>query len=65
MPAIVVETWPMKKEQKKEMIKKITEVFTGMGIPGEAVTIIIHDNSLENWGTCGEQHCEKFKNLKR
>ncbi len=65
MPVITVETWPMDKERKKDIIKKITEVFTGIGIPGEAVTIVIHDTALENWGTCGEQHCEKFKDLKR
>jgi 4-oxalocrotonate tautomerase family enzyme len=65
MPTIIIETWPMKKEQKKEVIKKITDVFTGFGIPGEAVTVIIHDTSLENWGSCGEQHCEKYKDLRR
>jgi 4-oxalocrotonate tautomerase family enzyme len=65
MPVITVETWPMKKEQKKEIIKKITDVFTGLGIPGEAVTIVIHDTTLDNWGSCGEQHCEKYKDLKR
>lgn len=64
-PIITIDTWPLKTEQKKDIIKKITEVFTGMDIPAQAVTIIIHDTPLENWGSGGEQHCEKFKDLKR
>ncbi len=45
--------------------KKITEVFTEMGIPSQAVTIIIHETELDNWGSAGEQHSVKFKDLKR
>jgi phenylpyruvate tautomerase PptA (4-oxalocrotonate tautomerase family) len=65
MPVITIDTWPMDKARKKDIIKKITEVFTGLGIPGEAVTIVIHDTALENWGTCGEQHCEKYKDIRK
>jgi 4-oxalocrotonate tautomerase family enzyme len=61
MPVVTIETWPMDKEKKKEVIKRITEVFTSQGIPGEAVTIIIHDTPLDSWGSGGEQHSEKFK----
>ena len=65
MPIVTIETWPMEKEKKPEVIKKITEVFTGMGIPEHAVTVVIHENQMENWGTGGEQHSVKFKDLKR
>jgi len=65
MPIVNIETWPLEKEQKPEIIKKITEVFTGLGIPSQAVTVIIHETELENWGSAGEQHSVKFKNLKR
>ena len=65
MPIVTVETWPMEKEKKPEVIKKITEVFTGLGIPAQAVTVIIRENELENWGTKGEQHSVTFKDLKR
>lgn len=65
MPTITIESWPMEKEKKPLVIKKITEVFTDMGIPAQAVTIIIHENQLDNWGTGGEQHSVKFKDLKK
>jgi 4-oxalocrotonate tautomerase family enzyme len=61
MPIVTVETWPLPKERKSELIKKITEVFVGFGIPAQAVTVVIHENELDNWGTAGEQHSVKFK----
>lgn len=63
MPIITVETWPMKPEQKPEMIKKITDVFTGFGMPKEAVTVVIHETDQDNWGSAGEQHSVKFKDI--
>ena len=65
MPIITIETWPMEKERKPEIIKKITQVFTDMGIPPQAVTVVIHETEMDNWGTGGEQHSVKFKDLKR
>ena len=41
MPIITVDTWPMPKERKPELMKKITKVFTDWGIPAQAVTILI------------------------
>jgi len=61
MPIVTVETWPLPKERKPELIKKITEVFVGFGIPAQAVTVVIHENELDNWGTAGEQHSVTFK----
>ncbi len=65
MPIITVETWPLKAEQKPDIMKKITEVFTGFGIPAQAVTVVIHETPMDNWGSAGEQHSVKFKDLKR
>jgi 4-oxalocrotonate tautomerase len=65
MPIITVDTWPVKKEQKNEIIKNITKVFTDLGIPAMAVTVLIKETDLENWGSAGEQHSVKFKDLKR
>ena len=65
MPIVNIESWPLEKEKKPVIIKKITEVFTEMGIPAQAVTVIIHETELENWGSAGEQHSIKFKNLKK
>ena len=65
MPIITVETWPMEKERKPEIMKKITEIFTGFGIPAQAVTVVIHETPMDNWGSAGEQHSVKFKDLKK
>ncbi|MFH1398764.1 MAG: tautomerase family protein [Candidatus Woesearchaeota archaeon] len=65
MPIVTIETWPMEKEQKPVMMKKITEVFTSMGIPAQAVTVVIHETALENWASAGEQHSVKFKDLRK
>ncbi len=65
MPIVTIETWPMKEEQKPELIKKITDTFTNMGVPSQAVTVIIRETGLNNWGSAGEQHSVKFKDLKR
>lgn len=65
MPIVTIESWPMKKESKPVVMKKITEVFTEMGIPAQAVTVIIKETELENWSSAGEQHSVKFKDLKR
>lgn len=65
MPIVNIETWPLEKDRKPILMKKITEVFTEMGIPAQAVTIIIHETELDNWCSAGEQHSVKFKDLKR
>lgn len=65
MPIITIETWPMPQDRKLELMKKITKVFKEMGIPAQAVTILIHETSLENWGTAGEQHSITYKEMKR
>ncbi len=65
MPIVNIETWPLDKEQKPIIIKKITEVFTEIGIPAQAVTVVIHETELENWGSAGEQHSVKFKDMRK
>jgi len=65
MPVVNIDSWPLEPERKSEIIKKITEVFTSMHIPAEAITVIIRETEMENWGSAGEQHSVKFKDLKR
>jgi len=65
MPIVTIESWPMDKAKKPELMKNITKVFTDMGIPAQAVTVLIKETELENWGSAGEQHSVKFKDLKR
>lgn len=43
-------------EVKGKIIEGITRVFTeNLGIPAEAVTVVIHDIPRENWGMAGKQ----------
>lgn len=65
MPVITIETWPMPQEKKIEVIKNVTKLFTDLNIPAQAVTIIIHETKLDNWGTAGEQHSILYKDMKR
>ena len=63
MPIVTIETWPLEKEKKPVIMKKVTDIFTEMGIPAQAVTVVIHETELDNWGSAGEQHSVKFKDL--
>jgi len=60
MPVVIVEMWAGRtQEQKKTIIKGITEVFTKVGTPADAVHIIINDVPKTNWGTGGKVASEE------
>ncbi|MBE0478855.1 tautomerase family protein [Candidatus Aerophobetes bacterium] len=63
MPVVNITSWPMDSDRKAKVIKKITDAFVEVGIPAEGVTVIINDLPKENWGTGGEQHSVKFKDV--
>jgi phenylpyruvate tautomerase PptA (4-oxalocrotonate tautomerase family) len=42
-------------------LKGIKTVFINLGIPLEAVNIVIHENELDNWPIAGELHSSRFK----
>jgi 4-oxalocrotonate tautomerase len=49
---------------KKRVIAGITNVFVEMGVPREAVEVILHEVPKENWGVGGEQASERLKDVK-
>ncbi|RLI12912.1 4-oxalocrotonate tautomerase [Candidatus Bathyarchaeota archaeon] len=56
MPVVIVEMWKGRTdEQKEKLIKGITEAFERIGVPAEALNIIIHDIPKANWGLHGKQ----------
>lgn len=64
MPIVHVYVWSgFSNEAKKKVIAGITELFTEIGIPAEAVEVLIHEVPRENWGVGGEQASEKFKHI--
>ena len=55
MTVVTVEMWAGRTiEQKKQLVEGITSVMTNMGIPPEAVHIIIKDNPKHNWAVGGK-----------
>lgn len=64
MPVIHVYVWTgFSNEAKKRVIAGITKVFIEMGIPAEAVEVIIQEVPKENWGAGGEQASERLKHI--
>ena len=60
MPVVTVEMWDGRTiEQKKQLVEGITAVMAKMGIPPEAVHIIIKDNPRYNWATGGKLASEE------
>ncbi len=55
MPIVTIEMWAGRTiEQKKQLVEGITSVMTNMGIPPEAVQIIIKDVPKHNWAIGGK-----------
>ena len=56
MPLVTVEMWEGRSvEQKRILVEGITEVMTDkLGIPAQAVSIIIRDVPKHNWGSAGK-----------
>ena len=61
MPVVNIQWWKGRtKEQKKEIVKGITEVFVKQGVPKEHLQIIINDIEKDNWGIQGTLASEKY-----
>ena len=60
MPVVTVEMWEGRTiEQKKQLVEGITSVMVNMGIPAQAVHIIIRDVPKQNWATGGKLASEE------
>ena len=65
MPIVHVNVWKgFGKENAKLVIQKITNVFVDMGIPADAVEVIVHEIEKSHWGVGGEPASEKLKDVK-
>ena len=64
MPVVHVHIWKgMDEEKVKTIIRKITDVFVGEGIPEHAVEVLVHEVMKSHWGIGGVPSSEKFKDL--
>jgi len=60
MPIVQVSVWEgMTPENKKKTVEGITKVFEELGVPKEAVHIVIYEAPKRNWATGGKLHSEK------
>ncbi len=60
MPVVTVEMWEGRTiEQKKQLAEGITSSLVKIGVPQEAVHIIIKDNPKHNWAIGGKLASEK------
>ena len=58
---VQVSVWAgMSKENKEKVVEGMTRVLEGLGIPREAVTVIIYEAPKTNWATGGQLHSEKY-----
>jgi 4-oxalocrotonate tautomerase len=55
MPVVTVEMWEGRTiDQKKQLVEGITDTFARIGVPREALHIIIQDIPKHNWGHAGK-----------
>lgn len=65
MPIVQVSVWEgMTPENKKKTVEGITEVFVDLGVPKEAIEIVIYEAPKGNWATGGQLHSEKLANAR-
>jgi 4-oxalocrotonate tautomerase len=63
LPVVQVSVWAgISEKNKKKVVEGITRVFEELGIPREAVTVIIYETPKTNWATGGQLHSEKYPN---
>jgi 4-oxalocrotonate tautomerase len=65
VPIVQVSVWEgMSLENKKKVVEGITKVFEDLGVPKEAVEIVIYEAPKCNWATGGQQHSERLAHVR-
>jgi 4-oxalocrotonate tautomerase len=55
MPVVIVNMWEGRTiEQKRILVEGITATFGKIGVPAEAVQVILNDTPKHNWGIGGK-----------
>ena len=53
----------MSEANKKKVVEGMTKVLEEIGVPREAVTIIIYEAAKNNWASGGKLHSEKYSDI--
>jgi 4-oxalocrotonate tautomerase len=65
VPIVQVSVWKgMTPENKKKTVEGITRVFEDLGVPREAVEIVIYEAPKENWATGGQLHSDRHEHTR-
>lgn len=65
MPIIHLNVWEGFGQAKAEtVIQNITKVFVDLGIPADAVEVIVHEIPKSHWGIGREPASKRFKDRK-
>jgi 4-oxalocrotonate tautomerase len=60
VPIVQISVWEgISLQNKKKAVEGITHIFEDLGVPKEAVEIVIYEASKSNWATGGQLHSEK------
>jgi len=60
MPLVDVKVWEgFGAEKARAVIEGITDVFTGLGIPRQAVEVVVYEVPKTHWGIGGEPASER------
>jgi 4-oxalocrotonate tautomerase len=63
LPVVQVSVWAgMTEGNKKKVVEGITKIFEELGVPRDAVTVIICEIPKTNWATGGHLHSEIHAN---
>ena len=55
MPVVTIDMWEGRTiEEKRQLVKGITTEFAKLGVPPEALHIILKDNPKHNWASGGK-----------
>ena len=63
MPLVQISVWAgISKENKQKLVEGITRAIEELGIPREAVEVIVYEVPKTNWATGGQLHSERHAN---
>jgi 4-oxalocrotonate tautomerase len=63
LPVVQVSVWAgISEENKRKVVEGMTKVLEELGIPGEAITVMLYAVPKSNWASGGKLHSEKFAN---
>jgi 4-oxalocrotonate tautomerase len=64
MPIVDVNVWEgFGQKNAKVVIQGITTVFVDLGIPKQAVEVLVHEIPKSHWGIGGEPASERLKDV--